>query len=216
MTRVLITGGATCEDIDSVRFITNRSTGKMGVALAQAARRAGYETRLLLGDTAVISGRLASAMQLTRFRSTADLLAKIEANFDWCDWLIMSAAVADYTPATTLPTKRRKAADDWTLTLKRTTDILRHLAGHPSRAQKLVCGFSLTDELDLATGREKLSAKGLDLLVANGAATLGSATVTAALLAPARPPQMFANLTKPQLSRAILARLAEIAGKKGI
>ncbi|GHS93759.1 hypothetical protein FACS1894139_18300 [Planctomycetales bacterium] len=211
---MLITGGATCEDIDSVRFITNRSTGKMGVALALAARRAGYDTRLLLGDTAVVPGRL--AVSLTRFRSAADLLAKIAANFDWCDWLIMSAAVADYTPTMTLPTKRRKAAGDWTLTLKRTTDILRHLAGHPSRAQKLVCGFSLTDELDLATGREKLAAKGLDLLVANGAATLGRATVTAALLTPDREPQLFADRTKTQLSRAIFARLAEIEEKKGI
>jgi phosphopantothenoylcysteine decarboxylase/phosphopantothenate--cysteine ligase len=185
----------------------------MGRALAQTALRRGCAVRLLLGANAVLPPRFDHLpnLQISRFRSAADLLAQVKDNFTWCDWLIMSAAVADYTPAQTLPAKFHKSSGDWVITLQRTADILRSLANHPLRPQKIICGFSLTDEIDIAAGERKLTAKNLDLLVANGAAALGSEQSTVALLRRNYPPQILPSLSKNRLSGVILRALAAIA-----
>ncbi len=177
--RVLITGGPTCEDIDPVRFLTNRSTGRMGLELALAARTLGMAPLLILGPTALA---VPDFLPWIAVRSAADMLAAVEAAFPVCDLLVMSAAVADYTPAEPLDHKLKKTGGDLLLRLKRTADILQTIAAHPQRQGKKVCGFSLDREINLAEGRRKLAAKNLDMIAVNGASAFGAETSIVTLL----------------------------------
>lgn len=208
--KVLITGGATCEDIDPVRYLTNRSTGRMGVAVARAALALGMQPLLLLGAGAV---RPPAAVPTARFRSTTDLLEKVERAFPWCDALVMTAAVADYTPAAVSPVKIHKAAGDLTLRLKRTPDVLRTLSRRPDRPGKRLCGFSLDTAMDVEEGRAKMAKKKLDMLVVNTTAAFAAARTTAVLLTPEGAAPTRPGISKLALGKAILARLLAGVGK---
>ena len=202
--RILITGGATCEDIDPVRFITNRSTGKMGIAVAKAALALKMQPLLLLGAYAVNPPK---NVPVVRFRSAADLLAKITTAFTWCDALVMTAAVADYTPATYAYSKIHKMDGDLTLRLKRTPDILKTLTRHPARREKRICGFSLDTKMDLAEGREKMTRKKLEMLVVNTTAAFAVSDTSAVILTDRHELPTPPGGTKYQLGKAILTHL---------
>ncbi|MBP5233271.1 MAG: hypothetical protein J6333_07680 [Planctomycetes bacterium] len=208
--KVLITGGATCEDIDPVRYITNRSTGKMGVAVARAALALGMQPLLLLGAGAV---RPPVAIPCVRFRSTADLQAKLERAFPWCDALVMTAAVADYTPAAYSESKIHKAGGDLVIRLRRTPDLLLALSRHPARAGKRVCGFSLDTTMDLEEGRAKMAKKKLDMLVVNTTAAFAGDQTAATILTPGAAAPTPPRVSKYALGKAILARLLAGMGK---
>lgn len=202
--RVLITGGATCEDLDPIRFITNRSTGKMGVALAKAALKLGMQPLLILGVNAIAPPK---NIKTIRVRSARDMENAVDENFAWCDWLMMSAAVADYTPRLTHATKIKKTNGDLSLTLKRTTDILLKLSTHHLRPQKLVCGFSLDTTLNINEGRRKLREKKLDLLFVNNTDALASEKNSGVLLTPTNFQTTPVNCTKYRLAKIILQAL---------
>lgn len=163
-TRVVVTAGGTRESVDTVRFLGNRSSGKMGVAIARAARRAGADVTLI---TAAETTPALDGVTLQRVESAADMLDAVRAAIPGADVLLMAAAVADYRPEHTSPSKLKKRDQPWDLRLVPTADILRTLRDAPERRGVFVVGFAAeTDDL-LANADRKLREKGLDLIVLN-------------------------------------------------
>ncbi|MCC8190363.1 MAG: hypothetical protein LIP77_06955 [Planctomycetes bacterium] len=177
--RVLITAGPTAEDIDPVRYITNRSTGRMGLATALATRKAGGTPFLILGPSPI---NPPPEIPTYRVRSAADMLAAVTAHLSWADALVMAAAVADYTPAEPLERKLKKGDGDLFLRLKRTVDILAAVRAMPERQGKCVVGFALDVGLDLEEGKRKLRDKNLDAIVVNTTESFGSGSERACIL----------------------------------
>jgi phosphopantothenoylcysteine decarboxylase/phosphopantothenate--cysteine ligase len=162
--RVLISAGGTREPIDAVRFVGNRSSGRMGVALAAEARRRGARVTLLGANLAVSSP---PGVELVETSTAAELESEALAHGVEADVVIMAAAVADYRPAEALATKRPKDRSGWTLELEPTTDILAALGERRAPGQVLV-GFAADQGDDgLTRAREKLANKKADLFVFN-------------------------------------------------
>jgi len=160
--RVLITAGPTREAIDPVRYISNRSSGRMGYALAQAAAGAGAEVTLISGPVALAPP---PGSRMIPVNSAADMHAAVFSQLAGQDIFIATAAVADYRPAQPATHKIKKAATEMTLTLSRTEDILSAVAARPGAP--FTVGFAAeTRELE-RYARDKLRRKGLDLVAAN-------------------------------------------------
>jgi phosphopantothenoylcysteine decarboxylase / phosphopantothenate---cysteine ligase len=164
--RILITAGPTYENIDPVRFVGNRSSGRMGYAMASEALRRGATVTLISGPTHLEPPQ---AAEVVKVRSAADMHAAVMARAADQDVVVMSAAVADYTPADPAPQKIAKADGPLTLTLNRTRDILADVGQLPSRAhgRPLLVGFAAETHDVVAHARAKLQKKGADLVVAN-------------------------------------------------
>ena len=180
--RVLITAGPTYEPIDAVRFLGNRSSGQMGIAIAEAAARTGARTTLLLGPTH-LKPQEDSPIQLERFRSTSQLGALLETHWPQNDLLFMAAAVADYRPVgANQQEKLRRGTQPRALELEPTPDLLAGLA-QTSRADQLRIGWALEPSEELLTSaRAKLERKKLDAIVANPLETIDSSQIQARLL----------------------------------
>ncbi len=204
--RVLITAGPTAEDIDPVRYLTNRSTGTMGMEMAKAVLRAGGTPLLILGPTGTPLPAELPSGNVVRVRSAQDMLEAVLANLAWCQALVMAAAVADYTPAEPLTEKLKKKEGDLFLRLKRTPDILARVADHPDRAGKCVVGFSLDVGVNIAEGRRKLRAKNLDLVVVNTIASFGSQTEHACLVS-GEGGEDLGEIGKDALAERVLSRI---------
>jgi len=176
---LLLTAGPTHEPIDAVRFLGNRSSGKMGVAIAHAAEQAGWTVTLLLGPTMIRPGE-STGVRVIPFESTAELEARLHEHLHRHDALVMAAAVSDYRPIVSeddLANKHRRGTKPLELRLEPTPDLLRSCADRRSPGQLLV-GFALepSDRLE-TSARAKLERKGIDLIVANPLETMGSDTV---------------------------------------
>ncbi|MGP8162122.1 MAG: phosphopantothenoylcysteine decarboxylase [Candidatus Dormibacteria bacterium] len=168
--RVVVTAGGTREPIDPVRFLGNRSSGKMGNALAAASREAGAEVELI---TAAPPPPAATGMSVSEVETAAEMQRAVWTALDRADVLLMAAAVADYRPRAVSARKLKKTARGLTLELVPTVDILESVRTHPRRARMLVVGFAAeTDDL-LANAQAKLRRKGLDLVVLNDVGALG-------------------------------------------
>lgn len=176
--KVLVTAGPTREPIDSVRFITNASSGKMGYAVAAAAARAGHEVTLLAGPVALAAPE---GVTVVPFVTVADLKGALEKRFDACDVLIMAAAVGDFTVANPAATKIRRSAGPITIELTPTPDLLAAVAAR-RRDDQLLIGFAVADVDPDAVAREKLIAKGLDYIVVNTPAAMAADESHAAIL----------------------------------
>ncbi len=163
---IVITAGPTLEDIDPVRFVGNRSSGRMGYALAAAALRRGAVVTLVTGPTHLTPPHGAEVVQV---RSAAEMHAAVMERAAGCDAVIMSAAVADYTPAERSPHKVKKSDGPVTITFHRTKDILGELGKLPSRKQRrpVLIGFAAETKNVVAYAQDKLTQKGVDLVVAN-------------------------------------------------
>lgn len=168
--RVLVTAGPTREPLDPVRFLSNHSTGKMGVALAAAAWRRGAEVAVVHGPLAVA---IPDGICATPVETTAEMAEAVRAELPQCDVLVMAAAPADFRPAKVAGAKIKKKGKPEALALDATPDIL--LSTREARPKHLVAvGFALeTDDL-VAHAKGKLEAKGLDLIVANSAREAGA------------------------------------------
>ena len=165
--RVLVSAGGTREPIDTVRFVGNRSSGRMGVAVAAEARRRGARVTLLGANLAVPPP---VGVELVETPTAADLERETLARGATADVVVMAAAVADYRPALSLASKRPKDSAAWTLELEPTTDVLATLGAAKHDAQLLV-GFAADEgERGLARAREKLDRKNADLFVYNDVA----------------------------------------------
>lgn len=165
-TRVLVTAGPTYEDLDPVRYIGNRSSGRMGFALAEEAARRGAEVVLVAGPSSVPPPRVA---ELVRVRGAREMHDAVLARADAAEAIIMAAAVADYEPAERAAQKVPKGADSLTLVLRRTPDILLDL-GTRRRARgsgAVLVGFAAETQDVVARATAKLQAKHVDLIVAN-------------------------------------------------
>jgi phosphopantothenoylcysteine decarboxylase/phosphopantothenate--cysteine ligase len=161
--RVLVTAGPTREAVDPVRFLSNRSSGKMGYALAAAAAAAGHDVTLVSGPVTLAPP---PGCRVLRVETAAEMAAAVRAEFPTADLLIMCAAVADYRPAAPAPRKLKKAAAPLTLALAPTEDILAGLAQR-RRPGQLVVGFAAETSDVEAAAQAKLRAKKLDWIVLN-------------------------------------------------
>lgn len=160
---VVITAGATQEEIDPVRYITNHSTGKMGYALAKEARNAGARVTLISGKTNLPKPYGVDVVSVT---SAADMAKSVIDNFEKADVVIMSAAVADYTPIEKAEQKIKKTDGDLSIALKRTQDILLTI-GQKKREDQIVIGFAMETENLLENAAKKLQEKNANYIIAN-------------------------------------------------
>ncbi|ALL07936.1 phosphopantothenoylcysteine decarboxylase [Pedobacter sp. PACM 27299] len=161
--KVLVTAGPTYEAIDPVRFIGNHSSGKMGFAIADVFASLGATVTLITGPTAEKTN---STLKRIDVVSAADMLSACKNAFPQTDIMVMSAAVADYTPVTAADQKIKKNSAEFSLELKKTTDILATL-GQVKSADQILVGFALETENEEAYAKGKLSKKNLDLIVLN-------------------------------------------------
>jgi len=161
---LLINAGPTREPLDPVRYISNNSSGKMGIALADAASDYGAEVDLVLGPVNILPS--GSNIKITRVTSAASMASECISRFPSCDIAILSAAVADFTPVVVEKEKMKKSGKDLTLRLKQTTDIAAELGKLKKRSQFLA-GFALETANEINNAIEKLRRKKLDIIVLN-------------------------------------------------
>lgn len=166
--RVLVTAGPTVERIDPVRFLSNDSSGKMGVALAEAARDMGADVTLVHGPLQI---PVPAGVRAIPVESSADMLETVLGHFDTQHLVIKSAAVADYRPKTVHAEKHKKVHGPLTIELEETTDILKTLG--MKKTHQVVVGFAAETEQLETHARAKLEKKRVDYLVANHVATPG-------------------------------------------
>jgi len=204
---IVITAGGTEEPIDPVRVITNRSSGKMGIALAEEAARLGAKVRLILARTSEATpAGLDPILALT----SAAMRNAVLAEMDGADALIMAAAVSDFAPAAPRDEKIPRGNGNLTLELRPTEDILRHV--RDQYPKKHIVGFALETQDEMTRGREKMKRKGLDLVAINNPLAPGSAFGSdqndVTLIGADGVPEALGLRSKREVARAILARVA--------
>ena len=168
--RVLVTAGPTREALDPVRYLSNRSSGKMGYAIAKAATRRGAQVTLVTGPTALEKPRFMDVVDIV---SAEDMFQEVTSRAAEQDIIIKAAAVADYTPAQVADDKLKKKDGDMSIPLIRTKDILAYLGQHRQPGQFL-CGFSMETRDMLENSRKKLFKKNLDMIAANNVKEAGA------------------------------------------
>jgi phosphopantothenoylcysteine decarboxylase/phosphopantothenate--cysteine ligase len=206
--RVLVTAGRTEEDIDPVRYISNRSSGKMGFALASGAAEMGAEVTLIHGPVDV---PVPAVARVTRIGSAAELKKAVTRAFPECDVLIMAAAVADFTPVRGAGSKMKRTGGKTALDLKPTDDILAGLAAKKKEGQ-VVVGFALESSGGEASAKKKAREKGCDYLVLNmiGEKTgFGSDTNDITIFKGTRKVASTGLVTKEAAASAVLDTIAE-------
>lgn len=161
--KVLVTAGATIEAIDPVRYVTNHSSGKMGIALAKNAAYRGAEVTLIMGNCTVNPPEF---VNIVRVKSAGDMFKAVMAEADNMDIIIKAAAVADYRPKNIADEKLKKTDGNMSVEFERTDDILKTL-GERKKDGQFICGFSMETENMLENSRAKLKKKNADMIVAN-------------------------------------------------
>jgi phosphopantothenoylcysteine decarboxylase/phosphopantothenate--cysteine ligase len=171
--RVVVTAGPTYEDIDPVRYVGNRSSGRMGYAIAAAAHTRGANVTLVAGPTSV---EAPATDQVVRVRRAAEMHAAVMRAAEHADVVIMAAAVADYSPVESAAEKIAKSSEPLTLTLQRTPDILADLGRASARrgTPLVLVGFAAETGDLLTKAREKRARKNVDLMVANDVTAPGA------------------------------------------
>jgi len=209
--RVLIGAGRTEEPLDPVRMLTNRSSGRMGFALAEAARDRGADVTVVAGPVSVDPPhdvqvqRVTTALQMQRAMTEAAARAHV---------VVMAAAVADYRPARASAQKMKRSADAMTITLEPNPDILAGLCGARRKDQTLV-GFALETQDGVENARRKLAAKGADLIVLNSPeAGIGGETNTVTLVEALSAVEL-PETSKREVAERILDRVLELRGDAG-
>jgi phosphopantothenoylcysteine decarboxylase/phosphopantothenate--cysteine ligase len=210
-TRIVVTAGPTREAIDPVRYIGNRSSGRMGYALAAAAWRRGAAVRLISGPSVLAPP---PGADLRRVETAEEMRAAVAAELPGANVLVMAAAVGDFRPASPASAKLKKEAGaPASLPLEATEDVLASTrALRPAGA--VVVGFALETDEPVENGRRKLQGKGLDLLVVNDATEPGAgfevATNRVTLLAPDHPDEPLPLLPKEEVAERILDRVERL------
>ena len=204
---VVVTAGPTREAVDPVRFLSNRSSGRMGVAIAEAAWRRGASVHLIVGPVSI---PLPPTFPVEHVESTIDMLAAVKRALEKADALVMAAAPADFRPADVASAKIKKSSAPSTIPLTATPDILRETIAE--RAGRVVTiGFALETDDVLVHAREKLAPKGLDLIVVNDAREPGAGfeveTNRVTILAPDGTSDALPLQSKREVAEAIVDRL---------
>jgi phosphopantothenoylcysteine decarboxylase/phosphopantothenate--cysteine ligase len=202
--RVVVSAGPTRESIDPIRFVSNRSSGKMGYQIADAFLDAGALVTLVSGPTAL---RPPGEATLVPVESAHEMAAAVAEAVAGADVLVMAAAVADYRPAEIATQKIKKSDADLSLRMERTVDIL----ASTSRAGLLKVGFAAETHDLLASAQDKLTRKQLDLIVANeGPATMGSDESRAYFLTREGEPEELPLMPKSDLAHLIVERVVQL------
>jgi phosphopantothenoylcysteine decarboxylase/phosphopantothenate--cysteine ligase len=205
---VLVTAGPTQEPIDAVRFISNPSSGKMGYAIAEAARQRGAEVVLVSGPTSLAAP---PGVQLHHVRTACDMREAVLRQYDRADVIIKAAAVSDYRPKQFIPYKVKKTAEAQLVELVRNPDILAELGQY--KGNRVLVGFAAETEDLLVNAQKKVQAKHLDLLVANDVSHAGSGFQSdenkVLILHDHGQIEDLPLMSKQQLAHEILARVVE-------
>lgn len=208
--RVLVTAGPTREELDPVRFLSNHSTGKMGVAIAAAAWRRGAEVTLVAGPLAIAPPH---DVRLIAVESTAEMAEAVRSELPAADVLVMAAAPADFRPTLVAGGKIKKTNRPDSVALQNTDDILA-TSRDARKKGAVIVGFALETDDVIQHAREKLAAKALDLIVVNDArekgAGFGVDTNRVTILSPHAEPEALPLLTKAETADAILDRVQEL------
>jgi phosphopantothenoylcysteine decarboxylase/phosphopantothenate--cysteine ligase len=168
--KILVTAGPTREAIDPVRYISNRSSGRMGYAVAQAAQEKGHEVVLVSGPVSISAP---AGVRLVRVVSAEEMRDAVRAELSWCEALVMCAAVADFRPAKVAPLKIKKMAADPVLRLVRTPDILAAASAH--KGERIFVGFAAETGGDFEKEADrKRRRKHCDLVVVNDVTAPGA------------------------------------------
>lgn len=213
--KILVSAGPTREPIDAVRFLSNRSTGRMGIAVARAAAEAGHEVALVLGPTALEPP--GAPVRTVRVETALEMLAALRAELPAADALVMAAAVADFRPAAPAARKLHKGELGETLRLERNPDILSEL--RPLKGGRIFCGFAAETDGVIESAADKLARKGLDLIVANDVSAPGAGfaveTNAVSVLRPGAAPDRWPLLSKLDIGRRLVALLETLsAGRR--
>lgn len=204
--RLLITAGPNHEAIDPVRFIANRSSGKMGYALARAAVRRGAEVTLVSGPTSLTAPEKATVLKV---KTAADMRAAVLDRFSNSTTVVMAAAVSDYSPVEAAAKKLKKGAESMRLELKRNPDILKELGA--KKDGRFLIGFAAETDDVIANAGKKLKEKNLDMIVANDVTAEGSGfegeTNIATILDRSGKIQTLPMMTKDELADRIFDHL---------
>jgi phosphopantothenoylcysteine decarboxylase/phosphopantothenate--cysteine ligase len=203
--RFLITAGPTREFLDPIRYLSNRSSGKMGYAIAEAARTVSPHVTLVSGPTALGPPEGVEFVSVT---TAAEMANAVWSRFDKVDICIMAAAVCDFRPRTMAASKIQKGAFAGALELEPTPDILAEL-GRRKQAQVLI-GFAAETDAVEQHAREKLARKRLDLIVANEASAFEADTNRVALIAGDGSVERLAEMPKRELAGAIVERAVRL------
>jgi len=212
--QILITTGPTQEPIDPVRFISNRSSGKMGYALAQMARRRGAEVILIAGPVSLPPPR--RDMKFVSAQSAEEMEKAVLANLKGSSVVIMAAAVSDYRPKVISERKIKKGDSDTSLMLERTDDILGRLGKR--KGDRILVGFAAETEDLIANAQKKLTGKNLDLIVANDVtqpgAGFGSDTNQVKILSADGDVKDLPMMSKAEVSHFILDEVLSLLRRK--
>jgi phosphopantothenoylcysteine decarboxylase/phosphopantothenate--cysteine ligase len=208
--RVIVTAGPTLEPVDPVRVMTNRSSGKMGYAIAAAAQRAGAEVRLITGPTAL---RVPVGVVVVRIETAAELSDAVLAALPGAHAVIMAAAIADYRPAkpASQKVKKRDQGDEMSLTLVKTPDVLQAIVAKRD-PRTIVVGFKAETGEAVGEASRMLREKSLDLVVANDVSAAGSefgSDTDQVTLVSADGVEALPLLSKPEVARRLVAKIAE-------
>ena len=208
--RVLVSAGPTQEPLDPVRFLSNRSSGKMGYAIAEAVRARGGDVVLVTGPSALTPP---SGVTTVHVNTASEMVDALSQHFSSCTVLIMAAAVADFRPRVTASGKLKKQGkSEMELALEATPDILAMLSAR--RTSQVVVGFAAETEQVLAHAKDKLKGKGLDLIVANDVTQtgggFGSDDNAAVILSATGEQRVFSLMPKRRLADEILNAVRDL------
>jgi phosphopantothenoylcysteine decarboxylase/phosphopantothenate--cysteine ligase len=210
--KVVVTAGATREPIDPVRFISNHSSGKMGVALARAAWRRGADVKLIAGHVDIPLPREVPTVQTN---TVGEMARSVAASLPSADVLIMAAAPADFRPASEAPEKIKKGKAAPRISLEATEDILKSTIGKRKK-KSLMVGFALETTDGVRNAKEKLKSKALDLIVLNNAKEVGAGfgvdTNRVTVIGRDGKEQALKLMTKAELAEVLLDRIEEELG----
>ncbi len=213
--RVLVTAGPTQEAIDPVRFVSNRSSGKMGFAIARAAWRRGASVRLVAGPSYLVAPNGVERIDTV---SAAEMLAALARNFPWCSVLVMAAAVADFRPARPAAHKLKKNERGMKLELEAIADELPRLTA--KKGNRIVVGFAAETEALEVNALAKLKRKKLDLIVANDVTQPGAGfavdTNIVTILTADGHAQSYPRLSKDEVADLIVDRIVALRAGKTI
>lgn len=214
-TTVLVSAGPTREPIDAVRFISNPSTGKMGYAVAQAARNHGARVILVSGPVHLTPP---PGVTFVAVSSAAEMREAVMEHAHQCDVVIMAAAVSDFRPVAVSDRKMKKESAPTTLQLERTDDILMQLAALPGK--RLLIGFAAETDEVIENARKKLKTKNLDLIVANdltrNGAGFGADTNAVTMLDRSGTATELPVMPKSEIAEQIMGKVAQLIAKQRI
>jgi phosphopantothenoylcysteine decarboxylase/phosphopantothenate--cysteine ligase len=208
---VVVTAGPTCEDLDPIRFLTNRSSGRMGYAVAEAAARRGARVILISGPVSLETPLGAERVDV---RTTEQMHRAVLASLDRATVVIMAAAVADYRPVTSFANKLKRGTEHLNIEFEPTVDILANVSRR--RGEQLLVGFAAETEQLAERARRKLREKSADMIVANDVTAPGAGfdhdTNVVTIFRSDGREESLPKLTKIQVAHRILDQVVELRG----